>query len=172
MFTIHMHNTYIYLHFKHCFATKWSQSIWWNAPGISGLLLECPLIRDGGDGVLQRFEVYLKTQVFGFYVVLCLFRWYCTEREGVQRRHDPRKNDLRVSGFAELPPGPAKLVSQPPWRHQASHHSVSTPRILDPIKNIWLLFPPRTFFFKFSTWWNSSKWYINICIKKLKMTIL
>jgi len=36
-----------------------------------------------------------------------------TAREGVQRRHDPRKNDLRVSGFAELPPGPAKLVSQP-----------------------------------------------------------
>ena len=34
-------------------------------------------------------------------------------REGVQRRHDPRKNDLRTSGFAELPPGPAKLVSQP-----------------------------------------------------------
>ena len=32
--------------------------------------------------------------------------------EGVQRRHNPRKND-RVSGFAELPPGPAKLVSQP-----------------------------------------------------------
>ena len=134
MFTIHMHNTYIYLHFKHCFATKWSQSIWWNAPGISGLLLECPLIRDGGDGVLQRFEVYLKTQVFGFYVVLCLFRWYCTEREGVQRRHDPRKNDLRVSGFAELPPGPAKLVSQPQWRHQDYRHSVSTPRILGSIK--------------------------------------
>ena len=34
-------------------------------------------------------------------------------REGVQRRHDPRKNDLRASEFAELPPGPAKLVSQP-----------------------------------------------------------
>ena len=34
-------------------------------------------------------------------------------REGVQRRHDPRKNDLRTSRFAELPPGPAKLVSQP-----------------------------------------------------------
>ena len=36
------------------------------------------------------------------------------EREGVQRRHDPHKNDLQASGFAELPPGPAKLVSQPP----------------------------------------------------------
>ena len=35
-------------------------------------------------------------------------------RGGVQRRHDPRKNDLRASGFAELPPGPAELVSQPP----------------------------------------------------------
>ena len=45
-------------------------------------------------------------------------------REGVQRRHDPRKNDLRTSGFAELPPGPAKLVSQPQWRHQAYRHSV------------------------------------------------
>ena len=32
----------------------------------------------------------------------------------MQRRHDPRKKDLRfTSGFAELPPGPAKLVSQP-----------------------------------------------------------
>ena len=51
-------------------------------------------------------------------------------REGVQRRHDPRKNDLRTSGFAELPPVPAKLVSQPQWRHQAFRHSVSTPRIL------------------------------------------
>ena len=37
----------------------------------------------------------------------------CEKREGVQRRHDPRKNELRTSGFAELPPGPAKLVSQP-----------------------------------------------------------
>ena len=36
-----------------------------------------------------------------------------TGREGVQRRHDPRKNDLRASGFAELHPGPAKLVPQP-----------------------------------------------------------
>ena len=32
------------------------------------------------------------------------------DREGVQGRHDPRKNYLRGSGFAELPPGPAKLV--------------------------------------------------------------
>jgi len=38
----------------------------------------------------------------------------CPGREGVQRRHDPCKNNLRASGFAELPPGPAKLVSQPP----------------------------------------------------------
>ena len=44
---------------------------------------------------------------------------------GGAKRHDPRKNDPRTSGFAELPPGPAKLV-----RHQASRHSVSTPRIL------------------------------------------
>ena len=28
----------------------------------------------------------------------------------MQRRHDPHKKDLRASG---LPPGPAKLVSQP-----------------------------------------------------------
>ena len=32
-----------------------------------------------------------------------------SQREGVQRRHDPRKNDLRTSGFAELPPDSAKL---------------------------------------------------------------
>ena len=51
-------------------------------------------------------------------------------REGVQRRHDPRKNDLRTSGFAELPPGPEKLVSQPQWRHQAYRHSVSKPYIV------------------------------------------
>ena len=48
----------------------------------------------------------------------------------MQRRHDPRKNGLRALVFAELPPGPAKLVSQPQGRHQASRHSVSTPRIL------------------------------------------
>ena len=47
------------------------------------------------------------------------------EEGGGAKRHDPRKNDLRTSGFAELPPGPAKLV-----RHQASRHSVSPPRIL------------------------------------------
>ena len=35
------------------------------------------------------------------------------EGGGAERRHDPRKNDLGASGFAELPPGPAKLVSQP-----------------------------------------------------------
>ena len=29
-------------------------------------------------------------------------------REGVQRRHEPRKNDLWASRFAEWPPGPAK----------------------------------------------------------------
>ena len=39
-------------------------------------------------------------------------RWRSVAREGVQRRHDPRKNYLRTSGFAELPPGPAELVSQ------------------------------------------------------------
>ena len=50
--------------------------------------------------------------------------FYKGGREGVQRRHDPRKNDIRTSGFAELPPGPAKLVSQPQWRHQAYRHSV------------------------------------------------
>ena len=41
------------------------------------------------------------------------FHFSSAMREGVQRRHDPRKNDLRTSGFAELPPGPAKLVYQP-----------------------------------------------------------
>ena len=39
--------------------------------------------------------------------------WLSLTKEGVQRRHDPRKNDLRTLGFAELPPGPVKLVSQP-----------------------------------------------------------
>ena len=48
--------------------------------------------------------IYLRKSVRGL---------MCYEKEGVQRRHDPRKNDLRTSGFAELPPGPAKLVSQP-----------------------------------------------------------
>ena len=52
----------------------------------------------------------------------------CTT-EGVQRRHDPRKNDIRASGFAELPPGPAKLVSQPPWRPQASRSLKRFPQI-------------------------------------------
>ena len=61
-------------------------------------------------------------------------------REGVQRRHDPRKNDLRTSGFAELPPGPEKLVSQPQWRHQAYRHSVSTPRILVSACCVYFLF--------------------------------
>ena len=55
--------------------------------------------------------------------------WLCGMREGVQRPHDPSKNDLWTSGFAELAPGPAKLVSQPQWRHQASRHFVSTPAI-------------------------------------------
>ena len=50
--------------------------------------------------------------IFGDYQSLAIY-WGST-REGVQRRHDPRENDLRASGFAELPPGPAKLVSQPP----------------------------------------------------------
>ena len=69
-------------------------------------------------------------------------------REGVQRRHDPRKNDLRTSGFAELPPGPAKLVSQPQWRHQASRHSVSTPRILAPIKKYLAFISTKNLFLK------------------------
>ena len=69
-------------------------------------------------------------------------------REGVQRRHDPRKNDLRASGFSELPPGPAKLVSQPPWRHQASCHSVSTPRILAPIKKYLAFISTKNLFLK------------------------
>ena len=42
-----------------------------------------------------------------------LLKYTRSVREGVQKRHDPRKNDLRTSGFAELPPGPAKPVSQP-----------------------------------------------------------
>ena len=55
----------------------------------------------------------LVTFCFSNYLTLTLGILLYTMREGVQRRHDPRKNDLRTSGFAELPPGPAKLVSQP-----------------------------------------------------------
>ena len=33
----------------------------------------------------------------------------CATREGGQRRYDPRKNDLRTSGFAELPLSPSLL---------------------------------------------------------------
>ena len=47
----------------------------------------------------------------------------CTEGGGAEAPWSPQ-NDLRTSGFAELPPGPAKLVSQPQWRHQAYRHSV------------------------------------------------
>ena len=53
----------------------------------------------------------------GLKIILDLVLMICIinmAREGVQRHHDPRKNDLRASGFAELPPGPAKLISQPP----------------------------------------------------------
>ena len=57
---------------------------------------------------------------------------------------------------------PQKLVSQPQWRHQASYHSVSTPRILAPIKFFLAFINTKNLFFKFSTWWNSSEWYINI----------
>ena len=87
----------------------------------------------------------------------------------MQRRHDPRKNDLRASGFAELPPGPAKLVPQPPWRHQASCHSVSMPSFLAPIKEYLAFISTKNLFFfiKFSTWWNSSEWYINILYWKV-----
>ena len=74
-------------------------------------------------------------------------RRYNRRREGVQRRHDPRKNDLRASGFAELPPGPAKLVSRPQWCHQASRHSVSTPRILAPIKKYLSFISAKNLFF-------------------------
>ena len=43
-------------------------------------------------------------------------------REGVQRRHDPRKNDLRASRFAEGPPGPAKPYPRlPPFCLHAPH---------------------------------------------------
>ena len=68
-------NTYYILYFwkkeTNRFATKWAWSIWWNTPGISGLLMECPWIR---DGVLRRFTVY-STWRNRFFVVLCLFYW-------------------------------------------------------------------------------------------------
>ena len=55
--------------------------------------------------------------IFGFLVNMentkAIYFYSIPKREGVRRRHDPLKNDLRASGFAELPPGPAKLVSQP-----------------------------------------------------------
>ena len=66
----------------------------------------------------------------------------------MQRRHDPRKNGLRALAFAELPPGPAKLVSQPQGRHQASRHSVSTPRILAPIKKYLAFISTKNLFLK------------------------
>ena len=53
------------------FNTYYIWSIWWKAPGISGLLMECPWIR---DGVLRRFTVY-STRRNRFFVVLCLFHW-------------------------------------------------------------------------------------------------
>ena len=63
--------------------------------------------------MLQRYSDY-KVEVCGEYLQFT-FKFYLAlqTREGEQRRHDPLKNDLRASGFAELPPGPAKLVSQP-----------------------------------------------------------
>ena len=47
----------------------------------------------------------------------------------MQRRQDPRKNDLRASGFAELPPGPAKLPA-----------SVTSPSLHAPHFGLCLLF--------------------------------
>ena len=46
--------------------------------------------------------------------------------EGVQRRHDPRKNDLRASRFAELPPGPAK--PSPSLRDVTKTPAILSPR--------------------------------------------
>ena len=48
----------------------------------------------------------------------------------MQRRQDPRKNDLRASGFAELPPGPAKLVSH-------LRDITKPPAILSPYPAFW-----------------------------------
>ena len=55
----------------------------------------------------EGFYDYFITEILNILYLMSI------KREGVQRRHDPRKNDLRTSGFAELPPGPTKLVSQP-----------------------------------------------------------
>ena len=48
----------------------------------------------------------------------------------MQRRHDPRKNDLRALGFAELPPGPAN------WSPSLSD-GTKPPAILSPRPAFW-----------------------------------
>ena len=42
-----------------------------------------------------------------------LSKFTVNTREGVQWRYDPRKNDLRASGFAELPTGFLASVTSP-----------------------------------------------------------
>jgi len=43
---------------------------------------------------------------------------------------------------------PAKMISEPQWRHQASRHSVSTPRILAPIKKYLSFISTKNLFLK------------------------
>ena len=86
----------------------------------------------------------------------------------VQRRHEPRKNYIRVSKFAVWPPDPGKSSPCFSLRLQASAILSPCSEFWFSIKNIWLLHPPKTFFFEKSQHdkivYNDT---LTICIKRL-----
>ena len=78
--------------------------------------------------------------VFHFYIVVFTKRLFLKnvkrpmpmcegDREWVQRRHEPRKNDLRAFRFAELPPG-----------HEKPYLSLRASSILS-LRFAWLIAP-------------------------------
>ena len=86
----------------------------------------------------------------------------------VQRRHEPRKNDIRVSKFAVRPPDLGKQSPCFSLPLQASAILSPCPEFWYSIKNIWLLHPPKTFFFEKSQHdkivYNDT---LTICVKRL-----
>ena len=74
--------------------------------------------------------------------------------EGMQRHHEPRKNYLKASTFAEWPPGPVKTSSYLLLRLQASVILSPSPRILISACCFYFLFT-------FYDWTNKTSKYIS-----------
>ena len=77
---------------------------------VTSIFLSISLFNQSYESFNYDTWWYISATRLNLISLLSLFNFSATDRkEGEQRHHEPRKNDIQASRFAEWPPGPAKL---------------------------------------------------------------